>query len=1544
MKFRRFASAFLAVVMVGVNVFNGLLPVLADAEDPTVHNSGPTELDDGVKLYKTVKSVPGYANKWEVTLRIESPKTEKTSDTVIVIDRSGSMSNNNRLTEAKAAARSLAQSLLPDGNTTNRVAVVSFASSASNSGTGTDFTDDYDTVSSAIGRMSASGGTYTQSAIHMAAEMLSNSTADLKTMILLSDGEPTYSVSFTDAAKNDNNNFVAYGNALETSSEVSQSVFNYTDTGKVGDGNSLRQCMQRDRYGNCIKYYNNGNSAIAEAGYYKATGNNLYAIGLEVVDNPNRTDDGADVLGAIASPGKYYGNVSPADLTTIFNEIGGNILSLVQNASVMDEMGQGVKVSVTGGDVLGQGLEMDENGDLDWVPEFKLEGNIFVAETSYIVEMNEDVYNQTPDEDEEEDGFYALNKKATLTYDGGGGEFPIPEAKPFALRVEKELAEVDENGVSKPKTGEEFKFQISGNDKEYSVLAGGNNYIRVPMPIKLGTEYTITETGVGDDNEIAFEYYNTPEYTVKYNGVESATNKFTVTAEHGDEIDVKIKNTYEKTSITASKVWDDGGDRDGLRSKYGDLYVAVKDGNNYVGIGAISTEISDEPQSFTFSNLPKNRNGKAINYTVVEARGCSESKGQLSCQSEFTGDTKYAVTIDGNNQITNKHVPETTKLTIKKKWDISAGTLPSVTPGFVTVKVSNDKNSNTETITLRGSDYAEWEGEFEGYKYENGQEIHYSIVEEKIGNNTFADNESTLYIYKDKVLEGKWVASYNNMEVTNTWTPAKTVYTGNGEFYIKKLDQDGKTLQGVTFTVGNDTYTTGADGKVVVEFSADGEEPDDKYTLNIKETSAPDYYALISGTEVIEATTNLNLTVDEQKLTNTYVKSFDLAVKTAVNGYVWQADDNTLVVTNQALAKGLKIEKTFEGISAEAFESNSQIIFTITGPKGFDTMTVGIGDDECEVSGSKLVCEISGKNTVLPIGSYTVSESNAEITNFTYVGDPEDGKVSQTVKLGETATFELKNTYTPVDSASYKVKKEWKDDGDRDGIRPDDLEVTLYADGKKYGPSVNLNDSNEWVYEWTNLPLVNEDAETVQYTAKEADIDDYDSDGGVMIDGVFVFTNTHDPELYEKTGELLVEKVWSGEDNELARPATITVVLYGEITDDEGNTKTWVVGNPVEISSADEWKWTFKGLYKYENGKEIAYSVQESAIGGTNFSEGESTIVVYEDDGQALKGKWEKTVSDYEITNTWTPATNVYNGKDEFSIKKIDQNGDVMEGVTFVVEAEEYTTDENGLIKIVVPEATNIKEDDLEYVIEEVDTLKGYNLVDGSATVWVRSVSEFEKADIEKLENTYNKVYSFSADDVDGYTWNENEKTMTVVNERSKAKSLKIEKRFSGISESALQGVTFIITGPEDFGEDGGITLILGDDCTISDSVAICNVDVDIPTGEYTVKEDNAEIEGYTLTVSGDDGETKEVEKDDEVVFEIINEYEEIPEPEDPCANDGGCGGQPFVPTAPDTGSFTNVKNDNNDKLSGWIGGVAAVVLTVTSVTMLGVESIVRRK
>ena len=1306
MKMKRLLAAVMALVMVGSSL-EGVIPVMADEGDPTVRNpAGPTVLSNGARLYKTAASVPGYANMWRVTLRIETPIIETTSDTVLVIDNSNSMNTTTngvrRINEAVEAAKTLAKELLPAGNTTNKIAVVSFNGSVT---TRIGFSSSYSEVESAIDATSTLGaGTHTQAGMHAATELIKSSTADIKNIVLLSDGEPSYSYAFTSDAIADNNNFVANGNTLQTSKNVAQSVFGSYNT-RAGDGNNMTSdCVNNSRP--CNKYYNHGNSAIAEAGYYKTLAlGDLYTIAVGAGSN------GEAILGEMASSDEHYYAAEDGGLDDVFEKITGKIKAAIESANVHDVMGEGVIVE-----------NAEHSTELDWRPRFTYDVNrkIYWAEYSYDVEANEHILDENST-----DGFHPLNKNATLTYNNDQtGAFPVPYVKPFFVNVKKEIV------GQECEAGEcMFDFKIEHpaglKDTDYSVEAGKTHRIVEAFPIG---DYTLTELGEtnGSSNPVKFE-----NYLVSYTG-----NQFTIAEQHADHIDVTITNTYETVDdLEVSKVWADGDNRDGLRKNYTNLYVVVKDGSNYVAHKKVTGETS---QSFKFDGLPNYRNGSEIQYVLGEAT-CAGSETALSC-TDFVSDGKYTSTLV-NGVITNTHVPDETTLTIKKTWDTSAGTLPSAKPGFVTVEVTNDKNSNKETVTLRGNDYTEWTGIFKGYTYEEGEKITYSIREKDIDGGAL-NSSNTLYVYNGNVLEGKWVATRSGAEITNTWTPATTVYSGSGEFNIEKLDQDGKAVLGVTFTVGDKNYTTGSDGKVKVEFSKSADKPKDSYTFNIKETEAPEYYDILEGTEVLTATTSMKLAVDEENLTNTYAKTFVINVKTAADGYAWRDSDKTLVVSDQALTKELVVEKTFEGITATAFENNSQISFEITGPKGFTKMTLSIDDEECKISGSKVVCKVSGEDALLPVGQYTVTEKNADIENFTYKSEPTSGKVSQTAELGDSVKFSLKNTYKPAETASYKVAKVWDDDSNRDGIQPEKLEVTLCAGGKAYGEPVELTADGDWAYEWTKLPVVNENAETIQYSVKEADTSKYTSDGGKMVDGVFTFTNTHEPELIneedddpDNDGKLTVQKIWDGEGNELARPNAITVELYANGA---------MLGEPVTISAATEWKYTFEKLYKNENGKPITYTVHESKLGETAFGENEDTIIVYMDDNETEKGQWKKAVSDTNITNIWT---------------------------------------------------------------------------------------------------------------------------------RSSAKSFEIKKTTVGVKAEVLKDIEFTITGPEDFGNKGKMTLKIGKGCTTSGYEITCTIDGKVPTGVYSVSEKDAEIEGFTLTVSGDNGVQKEVDKGDEVLFEIKNEY-----------------------------------------------------------------------
>lgn len=1432
MKVKRLLAAIMALVMVGSSL-GGTIPVMADENDPTVRNpEGPTVLSNGAKLYKTAASVPGYANMWRVTLRIETPVIETKSDTVLVIDNSNSMSANGRIGEAVSAAQTLAQELLSDGNTTNRIAVVSFNGSVT---TRVGFSHNYDdenstepSVKSAIAATSTlSAGTHTQAGMHTATELLKTSTADIKNIVLLSDGEPSYSYAFTSDALADDDNFVAYStfgnNALQTSKDVAQSVFGDYST-RAGSGNGMRTCATNSYP--CPKYYNHGNSAIAEAGYYKALKiGDLYTIAVEAGTN------GEAILGEMASSSEHYYEADDGELDEVFDKITGKIMAAINSANVHDVMGEGVIVE-----------NAEHSTELDWKPKFTYdaEKKIYWAEYSYDVEANEHILDENST-----DGFHPLNKNATLTYNNNQtGAFPVPYVKPFFVNVEKEI-----EGQTCTDGDCVFTFRIEHPEgvkaTEYTVEAGKTHRIVEAFPIG---NYTLTEIGTNANNPVKFE-----NYLVSYTG-----NNFTINEQHADHIDVVIKNTYETVDLSASKVWQDDNDRDGLRKNYTNLYVVVKDGDNYVAHEKVTGATN---QSFEFNGLPKNRNGSAIRYTLGEAT-CTSSGTTLNCR-DFS-DNSYSSTVGTGNVITNAHIPAKTQLTIKKKWDTSAGTLPSSTPGFVTVEVSNDKNDTVKTVTLRGENYAEWTGEFEDYMYENGEEIHYSVKEKDIAGSAL-NGDNTLYVYKDNVLEGKWVAAKNGVEITNTWTPAETVYTGVGEFNIKKVDQDNAPLAGVTFTVGNKTYTTGNEGTAKVEFSRATEKPEKSYTFNITETSAPEFYDIVTGTEVLTATTNLELSVDEKSLTNTYTKSFEFAVRTAVDGYVWQNNNSTLLVTNQALADELKIEKTFEGISAKAFGEKSQIKFTITGPDGFTEMTIGNGDRECTISGSMLTCIIDGDDVLIPVGDYTVTEKDADITNFTYASEPTSKRVKVTVGVGETAEFKFKNTYNSVNTASYKVKKIWNDDDDRDGLRPDTLAITLLADGKAYGEPVEL-EGDDWEHEWTELPLMNEDAEEIEYTAIEENLgDDYSSDNGVMKDGVFTFTNTHEPAMHE---DVVAQKVWAGEGNELVRPGSVSVELLanGDVIDRA----------EIMAGQNNEWTYTFTDLYANEDGEPIEYSVRESMIGEMAFDQGESVIVIRSNDG-AITGSWTKKEEVNTVTNTWKKATDeiVYEGATKFYIKKVDEDYKPMAGVTFAAEGSvDRQTDAEGMtLKNVYISSTN-KEDNLKYTISEKATLDGYDLVEGSATVSVICSSVLANTDVTTLVNTYTKTCEFTKNGSDKYVWDAETLTMTVVNKRSLAKSLTIEKTVKGLKAEVLADLEFTVKGPEDFGENGTIVLVAGDDCIISGELITCKVEGRIPTGNYTVTEGNADVENFELTVSGDNDVEKKVEKDDEIVFEITNEYE----------------------------------------------------------------------
>lgn len=153
-------------------------------------------------------------------------------------------------------------------------------------------------------------------------------------------------------------------------------------------------------------------------------------------------------------------------------------------------------------------------------------------------------------------------------------------------------------------------------------------------------------------------------------------------------------------------------------------------------------------------------------------------------------------------------------------------------------------------------------------------------------------------------------------------------------------------------------------------------------------------------------------------------------------------------------------------------------------------------------------------------------------------------------------------------------QKTWDDSNNQDGLRPDSINVNLLANGKVVATKKVTTEDN-WKYSFTNLPKY-EDGKEIVYTITEDSVPSYTTE----ING-FDITNHYTPEQTSVT----VTKNWDDSNNQDGlRPGSIQVQLYAN---DEK------MGDPINLSKDSKWTYTWKGLSKKVEGKDIVYAVKE---------------------------------------------------------------------------------------------------------------------------------------------------------------------------------------------------------------------------------------------------------------------------------------------------------------------------------------------------------------
>lgn len=185
--------------------------------------------------------------------------------------------------------------------------------------------------------------------------------------------------------------------------------------------------------------------------------------------------------------------------------------------------------------------------------------------------------------------------------------------------------------------------------------------------------------------------------------------------------------------------------------------------------------------------------------------------------------------------------------------------------------------------------------------------------------------------------------------------------------------------------------------------------------------------------------------------------------------------------------------------------------------------------------------------------------------------------------------YDITNIHTPQ-TIDINGKKIWNDSNNQDGKRPSSVTIQLYADGEKVeGQTATISgEGNNWDYSFKNLPMykAGEIGHEIKYSVQEVNVD---SNYSVQYDkeNKFNIINTHDNIKTEVSGT----KTWDDNNNQDGkRPEKITVRLYAN-----GNEKE---SQEVKPGSDGKWNYSFTGLDKYSEGKEITYTVSEDNVEG----------------------------------------------------------------------------------------------------------------------------------------------------------------------------------------------------------------------------------------------------------------------------------------------------------------------------------------------------------
>ena len=631
--------------------------------------------------------------------------------------------------------------------------------------------------------------------------------------------------------------------------------------------------------------------------------------------------------------------------------------------------------------------------------------------------------------------------------------------------------------------------------------------------IKKGN-FTVTEVEAPE----GYELNPTPfEMTVGQDGaIKTVTNK-------RSKAKAKIKANKKLTGreLKAEEFEFTLTDQDG---KVKETVKNDKDGNI-----AFSELEFDKAGTYTFKIAEKAGSDTSIKYDTktVTATVTVVDKGK--------GALEATVSYDDEKAFENTYTPAKTEVPVKKLWK-DENNQDGKRPSSVTVKLLADGQDTGKTLELTEANG--WAGSFKDLDADKGgTPIKYTVV------------EVTVAGYTSEVTGD----AASGFTITNSYSP-ETVDVKATKNWEDANNQDGKRPTKITINLL-------ADGKKVdskeIQAAADG-----TWTATFEKLAKYKAGKEIKYTVTEEAVAEYEATITDFTITNKYdPKEIDYKVTK-----VWNDANN-------------QDGKRPESVTVQLYKK------------------VGAADPVA-VEGKKLTLTAKEK-----------TDDNTWVASFTNLPQYEAGKeITYSIKeVDVPAGYEasvtgqvVTNTYNP-ETVVLSGTKVWKDNNNQDGKRTRSVKVQI-LNGEKVVQEIEVSEKTGWKFESKKLPKY-ENGKEIKYTVKETAMTEYKATITTDKDGKYTITNEHTPEKTAVKGH----KIWKDEDNKDGiRPASITVKLLADGKE---------TGQTATVSETSGWTYEFTGLDRYQEGKEIAYTVEE-----VNVPDG-----------------YTASVEGYNITNTHTP-------------------------------------------------------------------------------------------------------------------------------------------------------------------------------------------------------------------------------------------------------------------------------------------------------------------